>query len=137
MKFERHYAGRAINWSGNVVRVSGQDEESSSFAHHVLSILVKMHPDDKENDDVSLGLSFSHAVSEKYQNVISELNRGDEITFNATLVTMGDTRHIHHMHCFGIEKGPGFMEISPHVHDSGRYKFIKSGEPAHAGGRHE
>ena len=91
--------------------------------HHSLAILVKMDPDDKDTNGPSLGLTVSESISETHLDVISALEPGDKIYFNATLVGMGDLSHLHHLHTFGIKRGEGKHEIQSHMHDIGRYKI--------------
>lgn len=58
-----------------------------------------------------------------YKNEIDKLHRGDHIRFNATILSMGDTQHLHHLHAFSIEKIEGHKDVDAHVHAGGRYKF--------------
>lgn len=70
--------------------------------HHSLAILVKMDPDDKDVNGPSIGLTFSEQISQENLDIIQQLEPGDKIHFNATLVGMGDPAHLHHLHTFGI-----------------------------------
>jgi len=55
--------------------------------------------------------------------VIDNLHRGDHIRFNATILSMGDTSHLHHLHAFAFEILGGHKDVEAHIHQSGRYKF--------------
>jgi len=66
---------------------------------------------------------LSERVLTEYKDVIDSLHRGDHIRFNATIMSMGDTQHLHHLHAFSIEKVPGHKDVDAHVHAGGRYKF--------------
>jgi len=70
-----------------------------------------------------------------YKDEIDSLHRGDRIRFNATIQSMGDTQHLHHLHTFELVKIPGHKDVEAHVHAGGRYKFkvhepLKDGEVA-------
>ena len=54
---------------------------------------------------------------------IDKLHRGDHVRFNATILSMGDNQHLHHLHVFDIKKIPGHKDVEAHVHAGGRYKF--------------
>jgi len=62
-------------------------------------------------------------VLTEYKDVIDTFKRGDHIRFNATILQMGDTQHVHHLHLFAVEKLEGTMDVEAHVHSGGRYKF--------------
>lgn len=68
-------------------------------------------------------MSLSEKVLTLYKEVIDDLKRGDHIRFNATVLSMGDTQHLHHLHVFAIEKLEGHKDVEAHVHSGGRYKF--------------
>jgi hypothetical protein len=86
--------------------------------------MMKMDPEDQEGaHGADLGLSLSEKVLTKYKDVIDNLHRGDHVRFNATILSMGDTQHLHHLHLFAIEKIEGHKDVEAHVHAAGRYKF--------------
>jgi hypothetical protein len=70
-----------------------------------------------------LGLSLSEKILSAYKGTIDTLHRGDHVRFNATILSMGDTQHLHHLHVFAIEKIEGHKDVEAHVHNAGRYKF--------------
>ena len=55
--------------------------------------------------------------------MIEELHIGDHINFNATLVSLGDRHHLHHLRAFDIEKADGHMDVQAHAQSAGRYKL--------------
>ena len=55
--------------------------------------------------------------------MIEELHIGDHIVFNATLVSLGDRHHLHHLRAFDIEKVEGHMDVQAHAQSAGRYKL--------------
>jgi hypothetical protein len=44
------------------------------------------------------------------------------LRFNATLASMGDASHVHHLHTFFVEKLPGHRDVEAHASAAGRYK---------------
>lgn len=59
----------------------------------------------------------------QYKDEIDDLKRGDHVRFNATILSIGDSQHLHHLHAFEIKKIPGHKDVEAHVHAGGRYKF--------------
>lgn len=107
-----------------MIRVSLSEEDAMNFAYHSSSIMIKMEPEEVEGGHgADLGLSLSEKVLTQYKGVIDNLHRGDRIRFNATVLSMGDTQHLHHLHAFAFEKLPGHKDVEAHFHASGRYKF--------------
>ena len=83
-----------------------------------------MSPDDKDENGPSLALTFSERIEKSNINAISELNIGDQIRFNGTLVGLGDFSHLHHVHAFEVERGIGHnSDVVPYVHGTGRYSI--------------
>ena len=129
--FDRTYSGRGVSWDGYVVQVNALSENSLHHYHHASSMLLKMVPDDKEKDDASIALSLSEAMTEKYKEELMQLEVGDHVLFNATIVGLGDRSHLHHLHIFGLEKDKSEhsdTHVNLHVHQVGRYKFHQQNE---------
>jgi hypothetical protein len=90
------------------------------YMHHAVTILVKMQPSEIETlPDLVLTLDTDKAA--KYTDIISGLDRGQEIGFNATLKSLGGDMQSRHFHLRSIWKKDGFIEVAPHVHEDGRY----------------
>lgn len=103
--FEMNYFGRMVGWDGYVVRVNLNDDDPMSMAYHSTNIMVKMTTSDIEDGHgADIGVTLSESNLEKYSEVIETLKIGDHIKFNATLLSMGDRHHLHHLRAFGIEK---------------------------------
>jgi len=65
--------------------------------------MVKMEPDDHKGEHgPDIGLSFSEMNLERNSEAIENLKIGDKIKFNATLISLGDKHHIHHLRTFFI-----------------------------------
>jgi hypothetical protein len=123
--FDRKYFNEAVGWEGYVIRISMEDEASMNYYQHTASILIKMEPGDQgeTTHGADLALSFSYRVYDLHRDVLDSLHRGDKVQFNATLMSMGDSVHLHHCHTFQIAKLPGHKNVDAHVHGGGRYKF--------------
>jgi hypothetical protein len=116
-KFDRIYQNQGVSWDGYVIRVSLSEEDAMNFAYHSSSIMIKMDPEDQNGGHgADLGLSLSERVLTQYKGVIDNLHRGDHIRFNATILSMGDTSHLHHLHAFAFEKLPGHKDVEAHIH---------------------
>jgi len=76
-------------------------------------------PDGKGAD---VGLTFSEFNMEKFADVIEDLHTGDHIKFNGTMITLGDSFHLHHLRGWGLEKLSGHKDVYAHAHRMGRYK---------------
>ena len=51
--------------------------------------------------------------------------------FNATIISLGDRNHLHHLRAFGIEVMEGHKDLHAFVHTSGRYKLKLSDDLNH------
>lgn len=86
--------------------------------------MIKMEPSELDGGHgADLGLSLSERMLTELKDTIDDLHRGDHIRFNATILSMGDSHHLHHLHAFDIKKIPGHKDVEAHVHQTGRYKF--------------
>lgn len=81
-----------------------------------------MDPQETEHGP-DLGLSLSERVLARNKDEIDTFHKGDHIVFNATLLSMGDQQHLHHLHVFDLKKVEGHKDVEAHVHITGRYKF--------------
>ena len=101
-----------MNWDGYVIRVNLNDEDPLSLSYHSTNIMVKMDsPDMPNGHGADIGVTLSEANLEKYADTIESLKIGDHINFNATLISLGDRHHLHHLRAFGIEKIPGHKDV--------------------------
>ena len=83
-----------------------------------------MDPEDhKLEHGPDIGLSFSEMNLERNSEAIENLKIGDKIKFNATLISLGDKHHIHHLRTFFIEKIEGHKDVWAHANGKGRYKL--------------
>ena len=90
-------------WRGWVVKLNLNEDNPMSMAYHSASILIKMEEDDHEGQfGADLGLSLSDQTLLEFKNEINELHRGDKIEFKATIQSMGDSSHLHHLHAWSI-----------------------------------
>lgn len=112
-----------VNWKGHVVRI---DYERKYFSSTRLKILIKMREEDK-SEDGDLYLKVEDYIYETYKNKFYELNRGDKIQFNATILFEGDGQRVPFLNLFEIEilknEADSRIELSPHIHHNGRYSL--------------
>ena len=74
--------------------------------------MVKMETSDiPDGVGADLGVSLSESNLEKYSDEIESLHIGDHVKFNATLISLGDRHHLHHLSAFNIEKIEGHMDV--------------------------
>ena len=97
-----------------------------SLAYHSSSILIKMDQDDRQGThgaDLGLSISEMELMTDDMSEKIGSLHRGDHIRFNATMQSMGDTSHLHHLHLYDFVKIEGdHRDVEAHAHANGRYK---------------
>lgn len=55
------------------------------------------------------------------KDALQALERGECVTFNATIKSLGTDYNTRHFHAIGIEECEGYLEIPPHIHQDGRY----------------
>lgn len=88
-----------------------------SIAYHSASLLVKMDHDDRVGvHGPDLGLSISESMLSQISEQIGSLHRGDHIRFNATMQSMGDNSHLHHLHLYDLEKIDGHRDVEAHAY---------------------
>ena len=107
-----NHFGKAVNWDGYVIRVNLNDDDPLSISYHSAYIMVKMETSDMpDGHGADLGVTLSEHNLEKFSEVIEDLHIGDHISFNSTLLSLGDKHHLHHLRAFGIEKIPGHLDV--------------------------
>jgi hypothetical protein len=119
-----NYFAKQVGWDGYVVRVNLNEEDPLSLSYHSANIMVKMTESDiTGGNGADLGLTFSELSLERNSEAIEDLHIGDHINFNATLISLGDPHHLHHLRAFDIQKIEGHMDVQAHTHNNGRYKL--------------
>ena len=74
--------------------------------------MVKMDESDiPDGVGADLGVTLSEGNLERNAEVIESLHIGDHINFNATLISLGDRHHLHHLRAFNIEKIEGHKDV--------------------------
>ena len=122
--FNSRFFRRHVSWDGYVIRVNYNEDNPMSMAYHSASILVKMEEDDKPGAHApDLGLTISEFNLDRLGDRLGDLHRGDHIRFNATMQSMGDHGHLHHMHVFDFKKIDGHRDVEAHGYSNGRYKL--------------
>ena len=122
-EFNYQYFRRGVSWDGYVTKINYNEDNPMSLAYHSASILVKMDLDDRTGaHGPDLGLSISEFRLNEIAEEVGSLHRGDHIRFNATMQSMGDNSHLHHLHVWEIEKISGHRDVEAHAYSNGRYK---------------
>lgn len=112
-----------MSWDGYVIRINVNEDDPMTMAYHSGSILIKMDLDDRTGEHgADLGLSLSDHTLSEYASELSDLKRGDHVRFNATLASIGDASHLHHLHAFYLQKLDGHRDVEAHATSGGRYK---------------
>ena len=70
---------------------------------HAINILIKMEPTESVLYP-DLVLSVSSATLQRQKEVFRGLQKGDEIRFEARIVSMGNEFKMHHLHALTFEK---------------------------------
>lgn len=98
-----NYFGKSVGWDGYVVRVNLNEDDPLSLAYHSANIMVKMETSDiPDSHGADIGITFSEMSLEKHGDIIEDLHIGDHIKFNATMISLGDRHHLHHLRAFDI-----------------------------------
>lgn len=135
--FELNYFGKQVGWDGYVVRVNLNEDDPLSLNYHSANIMVKMNVSDITNGHgADLGVTFSELNLERHSDVIDSLHIGDHIAFNATILSLGDSHHLHHLRAFDIKKIDGHMDVQAHTHNTGRYKLKLAHNETESIGKH-
>eukprot|EP01015_Nassula_variabilis_P002953 TRINITY_DN1178_c0_g3_i2.p1 TRINITY_DN1178_c0_g3~~TRINITY_DN1178_c0_g3_i2.p1 ORF type:complete len:165 (-),score=40.44 TRINITY_DN1178_c0_g3_i2:47-541(-) len=66
-------------------------------------------------------LTFDTYKADIYKDTLQSLDRGECLSFNATIKSLGADLRTRHFHATNVEACEGFIELPPHVHDNGRY----------------
>lgn len=78
--------------------------------NHVYNILVKMDPSESEVEP-DIVLTLSADTYEKHKEIIEILYTGDQITFTAKFIKLGDEYNVNHLHSVSISKTGKFKEL--------------------------
>lgn len=90
------------------------------FMHHAVGVLIKMEPSESEYfPDIILAMDSE--VASDHAELLNSINRGSEIIFNATFMSIGSDSKTRHAHIVSMQRGSGFKDIPMHVHEQGRY----------------
>eukprot|EP01017_Pseudomicrothorax_dubius_P047245 TRINITY_DN8454_c0_g1_i1.p1 TRINITY_DN8454_c0_g1~~TRINITY_DN8454_c0_g1_i1.p1 ORF type:complete len:205 (+),score=37.09 TRINITY_DN8454_c0_g1_i1:554-1168(+) len=118
---ERKFIQRTVlNWKGYVIRIDDYRTSLWRYMHHAAVILVRMEPAESQYyPDLLLALDSNRA--KEFDQVLTDLSRGDAIGFNATVGSIGTDMHTRHFHVEQLWREEGHIEVPPHVHEGGRY----------------
>ena len=111
MQFNDKYENNIINWSGYFVEVKQRHVGYVLFGtdHHI-SILVKMAPSESEKF-ADLVLSVGTEEYESNKKMYDGLKKGEEISFSANFLSMGNEFKMHHLHAQSVRKTGQSIEL--------------------------
>ena len=116
-KCKERYLYQDVSWTGYTIRINFDER---FFSRYRAQILVKMN--NNSNEEPDLFISFTDYYYEKYKTQIINTTRGDQIQFNATIISGGE---IPILEVNGYRKLNDKIYINPHVHNTGRYHVPK------------
>jgi hypothetical protein len=113
-----------------VIRI---DYHENFFSKYKLSLLIKTEGNTTDSEDPDFYLNFHDYDYQKYQNDIFNITRGDMVSFNATIASIGSSKSFPILEAFEFMKLNDHIEMHPHIHHHGRYsvdgdKDIKIGD---------
>jgi hypothetical protein len=119
------YMHREVAWQGHAIRVNFIDD---FFTRYKATVLVAMEVPEQTEQNVhtDVVLHFDYFNYEKYRTEILNTTRGDNVQFNATVVSVKEENDVQRRKVVMLEvnafrKGSEKVFIAPHVHANGRY----------------
>ena len=111
MVFNDKYENNVVNWSGYFADVKKKDKSLLGLSdEHFLTIFVKMEPSES-SIFADLVLSISTKMYEKNRDFYDLLKKGEGISFEATMVGLGNEFKMHHLHGKRVTKNSSFKEL--------------------------
>ena len=92
-----------MQWNGYFVDTKEVQQFSILGSEHDMLIMLKMDPSESAFYP-DLVMSISSGQRKLYRSVLSSMQKGDEISFKAKMVTMGNEFKMHHMHMLDFQK---------------------------------
>jgi predicted RNA-binding Zn-ribbon protein involved in translation (DUF1610 family) len=111
-----------VDWSGYVIKINDMRDGDGYLVQssHAVNVLLKLDPSESEVVP-DLVLTVSHTLAKTYEAELSQLERGMQMGFNATLMGLGNELQIRHGHLNSVWVKQGFIEIPEHMHFGSRY----------------
>ena len=110
---------------GFIIRINDQRSSLYKYLEHAVSIYIRMAPSDIDSQPDIL-MHFDTYESMENEDIINSLERGQEIGFNATFISLpSNSMEIMEMQGITIWKEKGMLEISAFFNENGRYSENK------------
>jgi hypothetical protein len=111
--FNRKYENNFVNWTGYFAEIKGSAGAGVPFvgSDHTTNILVKMMPSESVLYP-DLVLSVPSTLYSIEKETIKSLQKGDEIRFEAKIVSMGNEFKMHHLHAKSIKQTGNSVVLS-------------------------
>jgi hypothetical protein len=103
--FNHKYEQNEVSWKGYFADTKQSSGNPLPFVQsdHAINILVKMMPSESVlYPDIVLSVSSKYLAEN--QALIKSLEKGDEIVFDAKIMTLGNEFKMHHLHLLNFEK---------------------------------
>ena len=111
--FNHKYENNQVAWKGYFTETKQSNGAQLPFiqSDHALNILIKMMPSESVlYPDIVLSVS-SRLLTRKGE-IIRGLSKGDEIAFDARIMSMGNEFKMHHLHLLDFDKTGNRIELS-------------------------
>lgn len=99
--FNHKYENNVVSWAGYYADT--KQSQTFVYSDHAINILIKMEPTESVLYP-DLVLSVSSATLQKQREVLRGLQKGEELRFEARIVSMGNEFKMHHLHALSFEK---------------------------------
>lgn len=109
--FNKKYEANIIQWTGYFAESKKTNQLPFFGSDHALNILVKMMPSESTLYP-DLVLSISSELLRKNREMIDGLKKGEELSFKAKIMTLGNEFKMHHLHALELEKTGVYKELS-------------------------
>lgn len=98
-------------WNGYFAETKHTNSLPFFASEHALNILIKMDPTESTLYP-DLVLSISSSFLAKHKSLIEGLKKGDQISFEAKVMSLGNEFKMHHLHGLKIDKTGVFKELN-------------------------
>ena len=111
--FNHKYENNQVTWTGYYADTKQSQGGALPFINsdHAINILVKMMPSESVLYP-DLVLSVSTALLQRQRDLLKGLQKGDELVFQARIVSLGNEFKMHHLHALNFEKTGNSVVLS-------------------------
>ena len=111
VRFTRKYENNIVNWKGYFVESKEMSGLESWFEpDHAQLVVIKMDPSESLITP-DLVLTANKDLKKTSGNIIKNLKKGDEISFTAKLIEMGNSNKLTHGHVIKVDKTGNYKNL--------------------------